>query len=178
MKKKALSSKAAVFPAFFAALICVSAWICIPAAVPFTMQTFAVSLCGVLLGAKRGAAAVCIYILLGIIGLPVFSGFKSGAAVLLGATGGYTLGFIPLAAIPGFFCSHFGRKLPVMLISMTAGLLVCYAFGTAWYMAVYLSSPKSLGAVLSSCVLPFIIPDIIKVFLATLCSKKAEKFIK
>ncbi len=178
MKNSYSSARSAVLTAFFAALICISAWISVPSAVPFTMQTFTVCLCGALLGAKRGAAAVLVYIFLGAIGLPVFSGFRSGAAVIFGATGGYTLGFIPLAAITGFFGTRFGRKMHIMLPAMLLGICVCYLLGTLWYTAIYLSSEKSLLSVIGTCVLPFLIPDTVKLFLAAVCAKKAEKFIK
>lgn len=176
--KQSSKTKDSILTALSAALITLCAWISIPSAVPFTMQTFAVALSGALMGAKRGAMSAIIYILLGIIGLPVFAGFRSGASVILGATGGYTLGFIFFAAICGFFCRRFKRTMPVMLLSMTAGLISCYTFGTLWYMCIYLSEPQSLSAVLSACVIPFVIPDIIKIFLAAICVKKAEKFVE
>lgn len=78
-----------------AALIALCAWLSVPAAIPFTMQTFAVFAAAGTLGARRGAAALGLYILLGALGLPVFSGFQGGVGALLGATGGYIVGFLP-----------------------------------------------------------------------------------
>ena len=83
-----------VYTALCAALIAVCSWISVPAAVPFTLQTFAVFAALNLLGGKRGTTAVLVYILLGAVGLPVFSGFKGGPGVLLGTTGGYIIGFL------------------------------------------------------------------------------------
>ena len=82
------------YMAVCAALIAVCSWISIPAAVPFTLQTFAVFCVLGLLGGKRGTVSILVYILLGAIGLPVFSGFNGGIGALLGTTGGYIIGFI------------------------------------------------------------------------------------
>lgn len=120
-----------------AALIALCAWLSIPAAIPFTMQTFAVFAVSGTLGARRGALALGVYILLGALGLPVFSGFQGGPGALLGATGGYIVGFLPAALIAGLGAEHLGRSLPALIFSMCAGLLACYALGTAWYVAVY-----------------------------------------
>ena len=167
-----------VFSALCVVLLIISAWLTIPGLVPFTMQTFAVSLISVVLGAKRSVLVVSTYIILGIIGLPVFSGFQAGAAIILGATGGYTFGFIFFALITGFFSNHFKKNMPLTILAMIAGLFVCYAFGTAWYILIYLKDISKTGAALSACVLPFIIPDLIKIFLAAACLKKAKRFMK
>lgn len=156
------------------ALLVLCSWISIPAAVPFTMQTFAVTLLAAVLGGKKGIISVLVYILLGAVGLPVFSGFRSGAAVILSSTGGYIIGFVFIAAIVGFTCDKFGTSLPAIIVSGLLGLIICYGFGTAWYMWIYTKGTKTLAAVLSSCVVPFIIPDIIKIILASLCAKKLK----
>ena len=91
------STRDLCFCAIGAALIAVCAWISIPAEVPFTLQTFAIfAVCG-LLGGRRGTVSVLVYLLLGAVGLPVFSGFRGGLGALLGTTGGYILGFLALA---------------------------------------------------------------------------------
>ena len=102
MRKTSLKTKDYTYIGIFAVLLCISAWISIPSIPPFTMQTFAVSLCAGVLGAKKGTLAVAIYLLLGIVGLPVYSGFMSGVGVLLGATGGYLLGFLPFCGLSGY----------------------------------------------------------------------------
>lgn len=165
-----------VLIAAFAALMAVCAWISVPAAVPFTMQTFAVFAAAAALGARRGTLAVLVYILLGAAGLPVFSGFKGGIGALMGSTGGYITGFLPCAFITGLLCDRFGRSLQVMIPSMLLGLLICYAIGTGWFMAVYLSAGKEavLSKVLLMCVVPFIIPDALKIFLAAFIAKRLE----
>ena len=114
------------------------------------------------------------YILLGALGLPVFSGFQGGVGALLGATGGYIVGFLPAAAIAGLGAERLGRGLPALILSMCAGLLVCYALGTAWYVAVYARAGevKSVSAVLAACVVPFIPADAAKIFLAATLSRR------
>ena len=169
-----------VLIALFAALIALCAWITIPSFVPFTMQTFAVFMAASLLGGKRGTLAVLVYILLGAVGLPVFSGFNSGLGYLAGKTGGYIIGFIALALTMWGVTKIGGRGWVVRGIGMVAGLLVCYAFGTAWFMNVYIrtSGPVTLMTVLSWCVIPYIIPDLVKIALALYLSIRIERRIK
>ena len=168
-----------VLIALFAALIALCAWITIPSFVPFTMQTFAVFMAASLLGGKRGTLAVLVYILLGAVGLPVFSGFNSGLGYLAGKTGGYIIGFIALALTMWGVTKIGGRGWVVRGIGMVAGLLVCYAFGTAWFMSVYIrtSGPVTLMTVLSWCVIPYIIPDLVKIALALYLSIRIERRI-
>ena len=157
------------FCAIGAALIAVCAWISIPADVPFTLQTFAIfAVCG-LLGGKRGTVSVLVYLLLGAVGAPVFAGFRGGFASLIGTTGGYLVGFILLALIITLAQARWGLGQWVFVLSAAVGLLVCYAFGTAWFLIVYTRTGAiTLGVVLAKCVLPFLLPDAIKLALATL----------
>ena len=160
-----------------AAVIAVCSWITIPlGAIPVTLQTMAVCLVCGLFGLKRGLSATVIYILTGALGVPVFSGFKGGAGVLLGATGGYIIGFVFTALIVGIV-SDKSERLWALAASMTAGVAVCYAFGTAWFMLVY-SKDMSLSKALALCVIPFIIPDIIKIIIASLLCVNLKKHIK
>ena len=107
--------------------------------------------------------------LLGAVGAPVFAGFRGGIAALLGTTGGYLLGFLFTAAAVGLAVDKLGRKPPVLILSMAAGILLCYAFGTAWFVLVYArsSGPIGVGTALSWCVLPYLLPDAVKIALAT-----------
>ena len=168
-----------------AALISVCSWISIPGAVPFTLQTFAVFSVLLLLGGKRGTLSILTYILLGAIGLPVFSNFTGGAGVLLGNTGGYILGFIFMGLIfllfeKLCFSDLFGKKMVMSIVSLLLGLLVCYSFGTAWFMYVYMKNTGTVGlsAVLSWCVFPFILPDLVKLFLAVILSNRVRPVLK
>lgn len=163
-----------VYMAVCAALMAICSWISIPTAVPFTLQTFAVFLTVGLLGGKRGTLAVLVYILLGAVGLPVFSGFKGGIGALLGTTGGYIAGFI-LSAFIMWAMEHFlGRKTWTLALSMILGLIALYGVGTAWFMIVYMQNGTtvSLLTVLGWCVFPFILPDLIKISLALALSSR------
>ncbi len=166
-----------------AAILCISAMISIPAAVPFTLQTMAVALLLTALGGRRGTISIAVYLLLGAIGLPVFSGFNGGISALLGATGGYLTGFLLMGLF--YWAFEDRRKTPPTRpdvhengsqkklrptarlrtgLGLCFGLLVCYAFGTVWFMRVY-AGGTTLGKALSLCVLPFILPDAVKLTL-------------
>lgn len=159
------------------ALIAICSWISIPTAIPFTMQTFAVFAVVGILGMYRGTLAVVVYILLGAAGVPVFAEFSGGIGVLFRNTGGYIMGFIFAALITGAIIKMFGKKVWVMAAAMVAGLLVCYAFGTAWFMVVYARSNGAVGAAaaLSWCVIPYIVPDLVKIALAILLTKRVGR---
>lgn len=169
-----------VYIALFAVLMAICSWISIPTVVPFTLQTFAVFLAVGVLGGKRGSMAVLIYILLGAVGIPVFAGFQGGLNVILGNTGGYIIGFIFSALVMWAMEKLPGKKLWVLGLSMVLGLIVCYAIGTVWFMVVYTKNTGTVGlaAVLGWCVIPFIIPDLIKIALALILSRRLAKLIK
>ncbi|MBO4836721.1 MAG: biotin transporter BioY [Clostridia bacterium] len=159
--------------ALCAALIAICSWISIPAAVPFTMQTFAVFLTCELMGGK-GLIPVVLYLLLGAAGIPVFSGFRGGIGTLLGPTGGYLMGFAGIAAVMQVWEKALkGRLLP---LGMGLGLAICYAFGTAWFMTVCSrnGNPVGMAQALGWCVLPYIVPDLIKIVLAHLICRRVR----
>ena len=122
--KKKTNSKITdmVYIGLSAAIIAVCSWISIPLTVPITLQTMGVVLISGLFGAKRGTLSTLLYILIGAIGVPVFSGFKSGFGVLLGSTGGYIIGFIFTALIVGIV-SDKTNKLWALILSMVVGIL-------------------------------------------------------
>ncbi len=169
-----------VYIAVGAALLAVCAWISIPLTVPFTMQTFGVFFVLSALGGKRGTCSILVYILLGAIGVPVFAQFSSGLGILLGNTGGYILGFLLTGAIYIVMTKLLGEKLPVRIAALVLGLAVCYAFGTAWFMYLYTKAngAVTLGTVLSWCVIPFVIPDLVKLALAVVISARLKPVIK
>lgn len=163
-----------VYIGIFTVLIAVCSWISIPAAVPFTLQTFGVFMAVEVLGGKRGTMAVLVYILMGAVGIPVFAGFQGGIGVIFNTTGGYVVGFLCSALIMWAAESLFGKKPLVRLLSMAAGLIACYVLGTIWFMVVYGRTTGAVGlmTVLGWCVIPFIIPDLVKIGLAYFISRK------
>ncbi len=178
MKKRRIAADIA-YISVSVALIAVCSWISVPSAVPFTLQTFAVFLALNVLGGKRGTIAVAVYILLGAVGVPVFSGFKGGAAALFGVTGGYIAGFLFAALVYWTAETVFGRSTAVVAISMALGLTVCYAFGTAWFTVVYSDGDGKAGFLqaLTMCVLPYILPDALKIFMAVYIGNRVKKFV-
>ncbi len=166
--------------ALFAVLIAICSWISIPTVVPFTLQTFAVFAAVGVLGGKRGTWAVLIYILLGAIGIPVFAGFKGGIGILLNTTGGYIIGFLFSALLYWGITKLLGEKIWVAALAMVLGLLVCYAFGTIWFMAVYARANGAIGwlTALGWCVFPFVIPDLCKIALALVFTRTLKPHIK
>ena len=176
-KTKGFQAIDLAYVAVCAALMAVCSWISIPATVPFTLQTFAVFCSLGLLGGRRGTAAILVYLLLGALGVPVFAGFSGGIGILFGTTGGYLLGFILMGLVYwlGERLSMDSRN--IRIISMVLGLLLCYAFGTAWFMFVYArqAGAIALGTALAWCVVPFLLPDLVKMALALLLSGRLRK---
>ncbi len=150
--------------ALMAVLMCVCTWIAIPGAVPFTLQTFAVFAAVELLGARRAFWVVAVYLLMGAAGLPVFSGMTGGVGILLGQTGGYLWGFLLLPLICRGVAAVAGQGRLARIIGMVLGMLACYGLGTAWF--VFVSGGTGWGAALVMCVLPFLLPDAVKLALA------------
>lgn len=181
------------YMALGAVLIALCSWISIPAVVPFTMQTFAIFLVLLVLGGRRGTMTIVVYVLLGAVGLPVFSQFGAGIGVLLGSTGGYILGFIFMGLTYRLVTGAAGRSSTSKVswtgttgmgrsgkarwteaAALVLGLLVLYAFGTAWYMFMYARTQGGAGlmSVLLLCVIPFVIPDLIKLALALALARR------
>lgn len=168
-----------IYIGMFIALITICSWITIPFAIPFTMQTFAIFTAVLILGMKKGTLALLLYIILGAFGAPVFSGFRSGPGVLLGTTGGYLIGFIFSSLFIGKILQLYGKKLRIMIPAMIGGLIICYFFGTLWFMIIYTNTSGSTSflTVLSLCVFPFILPDCFKIALAIIIDKRLGKYI-
>lgn len=169
-----------VWTGIMAALLILCAWLTIPTVIPFTMQTFGIFLAVGLLGGRLGSLAVGIYLLMGAVGLPVFSGFRGGLGALVGITGGYLIGFLLLALVMWLGERLFGSGTAAFVCSGIAGLAICYAFGTIWYLLLYTSTagPVSIWTVLGSCVIPFLIPDGIKLLLALSLRRRLQKAMK
>ena len=156
--------------AFFAALITVCSWLSVPIGdIAFTLQTLGIFLSLTILGGKWGSVSILIYLLLGAMGLPVFSSFRGGIGMLLGATGGYLWGFA-LGGLVYRLLERFGS-----LPGLIAAQLVCYVCGTAWF-AMY--SGGGIGFVLLRCVVPFLIPDFLKIWLTLYLKNRLKSHIQ
>lgn len=169
-----------VFIALFAVLIAVCAWISIPTTIPFTMQTFGVFFALNFLGGKKGILSLVIYLLMGIIGVPVFANGTAGLGILMGTTGGYMIGWIFSGLAMWLFQTLLGRKKWAQFISMLVGLLVCYGIGTAWFLVVYAQTAGAVGlwAALCWCVFPFILPDLVKLGMVLWLTQRLNKIVK
>lgn len=162
--------------ALFAALLCICSWISIPLPnITLTLQTFSVFLALDLLGGKWGTAACLTWLVLGAAGLPVFSGFRGGLGILLGATGGYLWGFLIACLVYWVVTALFGNK--TRIFAMVLGQLCCYACGTLWYSFGYLSGTFSILPTLAQCVFPYLIPDALKLFLVHRLSRRLHRVI-
>ena len=169
-----------IYVGLSAALIALGAWISIPIGdIPITLQTLMICLISGLFGMKRGTLSVLIYIVLGAVGVPVFSNFKAGLGVLAGPTGGYIVGFVFTALIVGIVSDKMKGQLWVVALAMVLGIAVCYAFGTAWFY-VYMQSKKAvtLSYILGLCVVPYIVPDLVKTAVACVLVNRLKKFVK
>ena len=165
---KRLSTRDVAHIALAVALNAVCAFVTIPAAVPFTLQVFGVFFTLEYLGGKRGAIAVWLYLLMGAIGLPVFSGFRGGFGVFLSATGGFIMAFAAVALLY-FIFDFFKTPQWTHYLLAALSLAVIYAGGSAWF--VYMMGGTFVHALLV-CVVPFVLPDVIKIFLAFLLSAR------
>ena len=179
MKSK-LSVRDMAYIALFAVMMAVCSWISIPYVVPFTLQTFAVFLAVEVLGGRRGTVAVLVYLLMGAVGLPVFTGFSGGIGHLLGSTGGYIVGFVFTALVMWGMERIPGNRTVVLTISMVLGLLVCYAFGTAWFLLVYArtTGPVGVWTAVGWCVAPYVVPDLVKLALALVLRRRLRRAIR
>lgn len=167
-----IRTKQMVLIALMTAVTCVLGPLSIPlpfSPVPISLTNFAIFLAIFVLGMKSGTISFIIYLLLGAIGVPVFSSFRGGLQILAGPTGGYLIGFIFLALIMGFALDHFDRKLVPIIIGMIIGMAVCYAFGTVW-LAKLLSLSFKEGLMMG--VIPYLAGDAAKIIIAAIVGPK------
>ena len=167
-----IRTKQMVLIALMTAVTCVLGPLSIPlpfSPVPISLTNFAIFLAIFVLGMKSGTISFIIYLLLGAIGVPVFSSFRGGFQVLAGPTGGYLIGFIFLALIMGFALDHFDRKLVPTIIGMIIGMAVCYAFGTVW-LAKLLSLSFKEGLMMG--VITYLPGDAAKIIIAAIVGPK------
>jgi len=154
--------------ALFSALMCICAWISIPLGnISFTLQTFSLFLALLTLGSKGASLSVFVYLALGAVGLPVFSGFRGGFGALFGVTGGYLWGFLAGCLVFWLITAILGEKFRVLAV--IAAMVTVYLCGTIWFL-VY--APGVLWAILAQSVLPYLLPDAVKILLAFWVVKK------
>ena len=172
-----IKTKQMVLIALMTAVTCVLGPLSIPlpfSPVPISLTNFAIFLAIFVLGMKNGTISFIIYLLLGAVGVPVFSSFRGGLQVLAGPTGGYLIGFIFLALIMGFALDHFDRKLVPTIIGMIIGMAICYIFGTAW-LAGQLG--MSFVAALGIGVIPYLPGDTAKIIIAIIAGPQIRKAV-
>ena len=169
-----MKTKQLALTGLMAAVLCILGPISLPipiSPVPISLGTFAVFLTVYILGMKLGTVSVCIYILLGLVGVPVFSGFSGGIGKVLGPTGGYIIGYLFMALIIGFFVDKWKTNFVLIAIGMVLGTAVCYLFGTVWLAK---QAGMSFSAALPAGVIPFIPADIVKMILAVLIGHQVK----
>ncbi|MFA9381155.1 MAG: biotin transporter BioY [Acetanaerobacterium sp.] len=180
MKTRTLAkspTKALVLCALLAAATAVLSQISVPlpfTPVPINLATLAVFVAGGLLGPVYGAVSLTVYVMLGAVGLPVFAQFSGGVGIILGPTGGYILGYIGAAWLTGLIINRLPKNFLSAVVAMIAGLLVCYALGTAWFMV---ETGTSFIAALGMCVMPFLIGDALKIACASFLVNRLARVI-
>lgn len=173
--KQGFKVKTIVLIGLMTALTCVLGPLSVPlpfSPVPISLTNLAIYFTIYVVGTKKGTMSYLIYLLIGFIGVPVFSAFTSGPGKLFGATGGYLIGFIFMALISGIFIDKWPSKLYLHFIGMVLGTIVCYLFGTIW---LSFQAGMSLKAAALAGVLPFIPGDIVKILLAVLTGPQIRR---
>ncbi len=185
-QKSGTALKDLCFIAVFTAIICVLSQLSIPmpAGVPMTLQTLIIPIAGIILGKKRGTYATLLYLLIGAVGIPVFSGFSGGLGVLFGMTGGFLISFPVLSFTAGlgdelgisFSSKREGSKpqiyFTILVLCLIIGATINYVFGTIWFM---IFSKSSFITGFTACVLPFIPTSVLKIVLVALIAPSLKK---
>lgn len=173
-----LSTKKMVLIALMTAITCILAPFAIPipvSPVPISLTNLVLLISVYVLGYKKALVSFLIYLLLGLAGLPVFSGFVGGPGKIAGPTGGYLLGFFFMIPIAGYFIDKFSTKRALVVPGMVLGFAVTYIFGTAWLayqMAI------SFATALSMAVLPYLPGDAIKIIIAVIIGPMLKQRLK
>lgn len=170
-------TRSMILTALIAAIICIMGplSLSIPVSpVPISLVNLAIYFSCYILGMKRGAVSVLLYLLIGFVGLPVFAGFTAGAGKLLGPTGGYLVGYVFIALICGYAFDH-GNSRITDLIGMLFGTAACYLFGTAW---LAYQAGLDFQAALAAGVIPFIPGDLVKIVIALIAAPMLVKRLK
>lgn len=162
-----------VLCALFAAVCAVCSQLTIPIQpVPITLGTFGVLMAGGFLGKCYGLLALLIYLILGAAGVPVFSMMRAGISVLAGPSGGFILGFAPMAFVVGLVSEKLGHTFKSMLVATLAGTAVCYVMGIGWFMFL---TGTGMWSAMVMCMFPFLPGDLAKIILASFLVAKYRK---
>ena len=173
MKNKKLTTYQMAVTAVMAAVMCVLSPLSIPiGAVPIAMANLVICFAAWLLGPKFGTLSVVIYLLIGLIGVPVFAGYSAGVSILAGPTGGYLVGYLPLAFIGGLFIEKSNGNPVISGLGLILGDAVCYVLGTVWFMTL---TGADLASALGWCVLPYLPGDAVKIALAAILTIQLDK---
>ena len=171
-EKRKITTQQMALVAIMTALTCILAPFSLPIGpVPISLTNLVIYFSLYLLGWKLGTLSYVIYLLIGLVGVPVFSGFTAGPAKLFGPTGGYLIGFIPMASIAGIVIDKFSQRW-LQILGMIVGTAICYAFGTAWFC---IQAGYTVSAALAVCVIPFIPADLIKMVIAMIIGPEIRK---
>lgn len=169
-EKRKITTQQMALVAIMTALTCILAPFSLSIGpVPISLTNLVIYFSLYLLGWKLGTLSYVIYLLIGLVGVPVFSGFTAGPAKLFGPTGGYLIGFIPMAIIAGIVIDKYTEKWLLCLLAMIIGTIVCYTLGTAW---LAYEAKMDMMAALWAGVIPFIPGDLVKMALAILIAPK------
>lgn len=174
MKKTNSKTYNIILCGLMAAIMCILAPMSIPMTVPVTLGTFVVFVMTYIMNYKYCLVSCIIYILLGMVGLPVYSGFTGGLGKIIGPTGGYILGYLCIALISGYINEKYPNKKGVQVLGMVLGLSICYAFGTLWF--AYQQN-ISIEEAMVICVFPFVIGDVCKIICAVIVGNILRKRI-
>ncbi len=172
-----MKTKNMVLCGLMAAILCILAPIVVPLPgnlVPLSLTNFVLYITAFVLDWKYGTISYLVYLLLGIVGLPVFSGYGSGPAKVAGPTGGYLVGFIFITLICGYVNKKFNGKIHMYIVGMIIGLAMNYLFGTVWFSY---QQNMSIKASLVLCVVPFLIGDAIKIIAAAIIGPVIKKAV-
>ena len=176
-----ISTSTMTMVALMAAVLCVLAPFSIPIGpVPVSLATFGLYVAVIVLGMKKATVVCLMYLLIGFVGLPVFSGFSGGPVKLLGPTGGYLLGYILLTVVAGYFVDKFPGKRGMCVLGLALGTAACYVVGTTW-MAVQMELTFVTALLVG--VVPFLIGDVVKIVVSvwignTICKQMNRAGIK
>ncbi|MFI3172517.1 MAG: biotin transporter BioY [Eubacteriales bacterium] len=161
--------------ALITAITCIVAPFSIPipiSPVPISLTNLVLYISPYILGCKKSTISYIVYLLLGAVGLPIFSSFSGGLGKLIGPTGGYLLGFIFLVLITGLVVEHFPTNIFIIVMGMIVGTFICYIFGTYW---LALQLEMTFVAALAVGVTPYLIGDSVKILIAIIVGPLLRK---